>query len=170
MKYVICAALLAACCLAPVSAATLTYYSGTQTVSVTLNSAAKVSVPANLTMSAAGTTFQNITGTQVVNYKARTTPAGHAWLSLKGISAYFNSVSVTYTCSGPTLGAACSGTQTVSTSSTTPVVQVGASACVGTGCSSSDPATITLSFTLVNSPVYPTGSYSGSIQYTWALL
>ena len=162
-------ALMVICTLATASATTLTAYSGTQTVSVTLSTAAKVSVPSTVPLSTTGTTFNNFTGSQLVSYKARTTPSGHAWLSVKGTSSYLGTVSLVYTCGSATLGTACSGSQTVSTSSTTTVVQVGSSACVGTGCSSADPATITLSFTLANSPTYTTGSNSGTMQYTWAL-
>jgi hypothetical protein len=47
---------------------------------------------------------------------------------------------------------------------------VGASACTGGGgsCSSSDPATVQLSFTLANSPSYKTGGYTCSLVFTFS--
>ena len=146
--------------------------SASETLSITLSSAAKVSVPATVTLSSSGT-FQNFTGSELVNFKARTTSSGSATVTVKG-SSEFSPVTgpaiangdLTYTCGSATLGTACSGTQTASTASSTSVVSVGASKCVGTGCAATSPATITLSFTLTNSPAFKTGSYSAQLLYT----
>lgn len=156
------------------SAATLTTTaSGTQTISLTLSSAAKVSVPATLTLTKVGSTFQNFTGSQLLNYKARTRPSGSATLTIKGSSEFspatgplMSNGDLTFTCGSASLGTACSGTKTASTSIAVTVVSVPASACVGTGCASADPATITLSFILTNSPQFKTGAYSAQLQYT----
>jgi hypothetical protein len=75
---------------------------------------------------------------------------------------------LTYLCGGANLGTACSGTQTASTTTQTPVLSVPASACTGGGgaCSSQNPNSVSLTFTLIDSPVYSTGTYSANITFT----
>jgi hypothetical protein len=64
------------------------------------------------------------------------------------------------------LGTACSGTQTLSTTSTTPVVTFPASACTGAGCPGTSPQSVQVHFTLVNSTQYKTGTYSAGLTFT----
>ena len=154
-------------------------YAPTQTitegVSLTLASAGKVSVPASMTLTASGTIFNNFTGSLTVNFKARTTQVGSAALATNASSDFtptggpsVASGNVTYTCGSATLGTACSGTLTLSTSSQTSVVSVGTSQCVGAGCAASNPASEQLSFVLANSPQYKTGSYSSTLLFTFS--
>ena len=147
----------------------------TEGVSLTLASAAKLSSPTTLTLTVSGTTFTNFTGSLLVNYKARTTQVGSATLSLKASSDFsptggpsVASGNVTYTCASAGLGTACSGTQTMSTTSQTPVVSISTNACVGTGCPSANPASITLQFALTDNPQYKTGSYSAPVLFTFS--
>jgi hypothetical protein len=146
-----------------------------QTVTITLNSAGVVSVPSTLNMTEAGTIFNNFTGSLSLNYRARTTQGGSATLAVEASSDFspaggpsVASGGLTYTCGAASLGTACSGTQTVSTSSQTPVLSVGSNACVGSGCASADPATQILSFVLSNTPAYKTGSYSAQLLFTFS--
>jgi hypothetical protein len=74
--------------------------------------------------------------------------------------------SMTYSCSAPSVGAACSGTQTLSTTSTTPVVTFPASACTGAGCPGTSPQSVQVLFTLANSTQYKTGTYSAGLTFT----
>lgn len=149
----------------------------TQNMSLTLNSAAKVSTPGSMTLTTSGATFQNYTGTLSINFRARTTQSGSATLTslasvdfAPGTGPLAASGNLTYTCGAPSLGTGCSGTQTVSTSSQGAVVSVGASACVGTGCASANPATEQVSFALVNLPAYKTGTYTATILLTASAL
>ena len=106
----------------------------------------------------------------------RTTPTGTGGTITLKVASDFSpgggpsaaSNALTYVCSGATLGTACSGTQTASTTSSTPVLTVPVSACTGGGgsCSSQSPNSVNLNFTLVDSPVYPTGTYSANITFT----
>jgi hypothetical protein len=153
-------------------AATMTI---TESVSLTLASAAKLSSPATSTLTVSGSTFNNFTGSLTVNYKARTTQVGSATLTLKASSDFspsggpsVASANVTYTCGSAGLGNACSGTQTMSTSSQTAVVSISSRACVGTGCSGPNPSTVQLQFVLANNPQYHTGSYSAPVLFTFS--
>jgi hypothetical protein len=74
---------------------------------------------------------------------------------------------LTYVCGAAGLGTACSST-TASTSTATAVVTVPSSACTGGGspCSSTDPNTIGVTFTLADRPVVKTGTYTANVQFT----
>ncbi|MGI9074173.1 MAG: hypothetical protein ACR2JB_23315 [Bryobacteraceae bacterium] len=148
----------------------------TQTLSAQINAISKLSVPASLTVANAGTTFVAYAGNLAVSYRARTTAStGSGSLTLKATADFspaggpsIASGQLTYTCSSATLGTACSGTQTASTTSQTNVVTLGASACTGGGgsCSSVDPNTVQTSFTLTNTTALKTGSYSVTLTFT----
>jgi hypothetical protein len=167
------AAVLLAVIPALLSAATST---ATQTLSAQINAISKLSVPASLTVTHAGTTFVAYTGNLTVSYRARTTAStGSGSLTVKATADFsptggpsIASGQLTYTCSSVTLGSACSGTQTASTTSQTNIVTVGASACAGGGgsCSSVNPNTVQTSFALVNNPTIKTGSYSATLTFT----
>jgi hypothetical protein len=109
-----------------------------------------------------------------VSYRARTTPVGGGSITLNvssdlspsgGPSAATGALA--YTCSGATLGTACSGSQTASTTVQTPVLTLPASACTGGGgaCSSQNPNSVNLSFTLTDNPVYAAGAYSAKVTF-----
>jgi len=151
---------------------------GTQTLSANLGANAKLSVvQPSVSLLNAGTTFANFTGAVTVQYKVRTTPSGSSTLVVNAASDFSpaNGPStansdLTYTCSGATLGSACSGSQTVLTSSTTNVVTVGAGACSGSGCAGPNPNSVSISLTLVDSPTFKTGSYSTSLTFSISAL
>jgi hypothetical protein len=154
----------------------------TQTLSAAIVPLGSVATLASiLTLSKANGTAAAFTGTLTLTYRARTTqgtgqgtitvkattdftPAGGPSIA-KPISA---ADKFTYTCSGTTLGAACSGTQTVSTTAATTVVSIGASACTGGGapCSNADPNSTNVNFILTDDPQYKTGSYSATLTWT----
>jgi hypothetical protein len=147
-----------------------------QTLSAQINAISKVSVPASLTVTRAGTTFVAYAGNLIVSYRARTTAlTGSGSLTVKATADFsptggpsIVSGQLTYTCTSATLGSACSGTQTASTASGTNLVTLGASACTGGGgsCSSVDPNTVQTSFALVNNPALKTGLYSATLTFT----
>ena len=125
--------------------------------------------------------FNTFTGTMILSYRARTSKwSGHGAITVKATTDFTPtggpSISrppsagdtFTYTCGGATLGASCSGTQTVSTTAATNVVTLGASACTGGGapCSSANPNTANVTFTLTDDPKYKTGSYSTTLTWT----
>jgi len=138
-----------------------------------------VSTPLPLTKTSA--TFNAFTGAMTLSYRARSSQStGQATITVKATADFAptggpsiaNPPSAgdtfTYTCSGATLGIACSGMQTVSTTSATNVVSIGASACTGGGapCSAANPNTVNVSFTLTDDPKYKTGSYSATLTWT----
>jgi hypothetical protein len=148
----------------------------TQTLSATIDAIGKLSVPASLNVTTAGTTFVAYSGALSVSYRARTTAAtGSGSLTMQATADFspaggpsISSGQLTYTCSAASLGAACSGTQTASTSSQTSVVTMGASLCTGGGgsCSAVNPNTVQSAFTLSNNPAFKTGTYSATLTFT----
>ena len=143
-----------------------------QTLDATLQPIAKVSVPSSLSLTTIAGEFAAFTGSLTVSYRARTTASGGGTITIEVSSDFSPSggpsaaaAGLTYTCSGASLGTACTGTQTASTTAQTPVVTLPTSACTGGGgaCSSSDPATVSVNFSLANSPTYSTGSYSAQV-------
>lgn len=148
---------------------------GSQTLTATISPVGSIAAPASAILAASATTFQPFTGNVTLNYKARTTPSGGGTITLSVSSDFSPSGgpsasagALAYTCSGATLGSACSGSQTASTTTQTPVLTLPASACTGGGgaCSSASPNAVNLSFTLADSPAYATGSYSAKITFT----
>jgi hypothetical protein len=155
---------------------------GTQTLNLTLGAAGSLyGFPNSVTLTKTGTVFNSYIGTLQIQYKARTSSGGSGTITVKA-TADFPCASqgpciatpptagdaLTYTCTGATLGTNCSGTQTVSTSASTNVVTIPASACTGGGspCSTANPNTVTLNFALTNDPKYRTGSYSATLTFT----
>jgi hypothetical protein len=148
----------------------------TQTLSAQINAIGKLSVPASLALTTAGTTFVAYSGNLSVSYRARTTAGtGSGSLTLRATADFspaggpsIATGQFTYTCSAATLGAACSGTQTASTASQTSVVTMGAGHCTGGGgsCSVANPNTVQSTFTLSNNPAYKTGTYSATLTFT----
>ena len=156
----------------PASGATGT---GAQSLTATINPLGSLTAPASASLTTIGTTFHPFTGSLTVTYKGRTTPTGGGSLTLS-VSSDFSpsggpsaaSGALSYTCSGATLGTACSGSQTASTTVQTPVLTLPASACTGGGgaCSSQNPNSVNLSFSLTDSPAYATGTYSAMVTFT----
>jgi hypothetical protein len=148
----------------------------TRTLSATVSPVGALNIPATATLSKGSNSFQPFAATVPVNYQVRTTPAGSGGSITLKVASDFSptggpaaaSGDLTYVCSGANLGTACSGTQTASTATSTPVLTVPASACTGGGgsCSSQNPNSMSLTFTLIDSPVYPTGTYSANITFT----
>jgi hypothetical protein len=127
------------------------------------------------------TSFNTFAGTMTLSYRARTSQGtGQGSITVKATTDFAPSGgpsiakppsagdTFTYTCSGATLGASCSGAQTVSTTAATNVVTLGASACTGGGapCSTANPNTAYVTFTLTDDPKYKTGSYSATLTWT----
>ncbi len=127
------------------------------------------------------TNFNSFTGNVMLRYRARTSQGtGQGAITVQATADFTPaggpSISVppsagdtfTYTCRGATLGASCSGTQTVSTTAATNVVTLGASACTGGGapCSTANPNMANVTFTLSDDPKYKTGSYSATLTWT----
>lgn len=149
----------------------------TQTVNAQINALASiVSVPGTVTLSSGGLNFQNYTGSLSVTYRARTTTSGNGNLTVQGSTDFsptsgprISAGALTYTCSGSTLGTACSGTQTMSMTSATNVVTLPSSACTGAApcpLNTPNPNQVVMGLSLTNDPAYPTGSYSASITFT----
>src|SRR5713226_178531 len=97
---------------------------GSQTLSANIGANAKLSVvQSTVTLVHTGATFANFTGSVTVQYKVRTTPSGSGTLVVQAASdfspangPFVANSDLTYTCSGATLGGACSGSQTLHTS------------------------------------------------------
>ena len=106
-----------------------------QTLYATISPIAKLSVPASVNMAAGATRFSPFLGTLPVNYRARSTPTGTGTVTVRVTSDFTPSGgpstsagALTYSCGAATLGTACSGTQTASTTVSTPVLTLPASA------------------------------------------
>lgn len=154
----------------------------TQTLQATIVPLGALFMPSSqMVMRKPSRNFNIFTGAVALAYRVRTTQGtGQGVITVQATSDFSpvggpsiaNPPSVedafTYTCSGATLGVACSGTQTVSTTAATTVVSLGPSECTGgkTPCSSSDPNTATISFSLADDPKYQTGSYSATLTWT----
>ncbi len=149
--------------------------SGSQTLSAAIKPVGTITVPGTAALTTGVTTFQPYTGTVALSYSARTTATGGGSITLTVTNDFsptggpsVASGVLQYTCAGATLGTACSGTQTASTSAQTPVVTLPASACTGGGgaCSSQSPNSVNLTFTLTDDPAYATGSYAAKVTLT----
>ena len=139
-------------------------------LSATLNPAGKLSVPASVTLVHAGTIFNAFTGAVTLSYRARTVNGGSITLKVTSdFAAGGPSVvagNLQYTCRGATMGAACAGSITASTSAATAALTLPAASCTGATCGNTDPNTMTIGFTLADSPASKTGSYSANVQFT----
>jgi len=147
----------------------------TQQITVQLSPNAKLAVPSNLTLVAAGQTFLPFMGALPVTYRARSTPAGGGAITLQVSSDFApgggpsaSAGVLTYTCSGATLGMGCSGLQTARVGAQTPVVAFPPASCTGGGgaCSAPDPNSVQINLVLENNPEYSTGAYSAQLTLT----
>ena len=146
----------------------------TQTLSIVLSPAASITTPASVSLSSSGTTFGSFISPSVSiqSYIRNSQVSGGGSITVK--AAEFTpttgpkiaSGNVTYVCSAASVGTACSGTQTLSTTATTPVVTFGPASCTGTGCTGTSPQSVRLLFTLANSSQYKTGTYSATLTFT----
>jgi len=142
----------------------------TESLSAVFNPAGKLSVPGSVSLIKSAGFFNSYNGSVVVSYRARTVNGATVTLIVTSdFPAGGPSVAagdLTYTCAGATLGTACSGTVTARTTAATSVLTVPANSCTGTTCGNADPNSLTLSFTLPDSPASQTGSYSANVQFT----
>ena len=148
---------------------------GSQTLRIMIAPNAKMTVvQSSIILTSPGQLFGNFTGTATLNYKIRTTiNTGSSNLSVSATGEFSPSTgpkisdqNLTYTCSPPTLGTSCSGSQTVSTAFQTGVLAVGSGACTGAGCAGADPNSVVLNFSLSNDPGFKTGNYSTGLIFT----
>jgi len=149
----------------------------TQTVNAQINAMGSiVTVPGTVTLTTGGLNFQNYTGSLSVSYRARTTSSGGGNLTVQGTTEFsptggpqISAGALTYTCSGATLGSACSGQQTMSMAAATNVTIIPSSACTGSApcpLNTPDPNQVVLGLSLTNDPAYSTGTYSAAILFT----
>jgi hypothetical protein len=150
----------------------------TQTISANVSPYGKLSLPASVNLQAANTRFAGaLSGNLTVSYWARTSESGGGSVTVQASSGFSPAGGpsigdVTYLCSGATLGAPCSGTQTLATSTQTPAVSLPSGACTGGGstCSIQDPNSVLLTFSAPDKPQYKTGTYSAQITFTISTL
>jgi hypothetical protein len=146
----------------------------TQGITAQLAPAAKLAVPATLSLVNSGATFQPFSGTLAVTYRVRTSPAGGGSITLQATSDFapaggpsVAAGSLTYACSNATLGTPCGGRQIAGASSQSPVLNVPPGACTGGGaaCSATDPNSIQVTFSLDNDSGIGTGNYAAQIMF-----
>jgi hypothetical protein len=148
---------------------------GSQDLRVTLGPACAMTTPGMASLTHGQTAFQPFQATVPLNYEVRTTPAGSGKITLQ-VSANFTPAGgpsvadgvLTYTCGAASLGTGCSGAQTASMAMQTPVLTLPGSACTGGGgvCSSQDPNSVNVTFTLIDDPGYATGVYAANVTFT----
>ena len=147
---------------------------GTQTLNPRPGPIGKLQVVTpTVTLTHTGTTFSSFTGSEILNFKIRTTiSTGSGSITVRGTADFTGSGpkiasgDFTYTCSGATFGTVCSGAQILTTGSQSNVLTVGAGVCVGTGCAGTDPSVVTTNFIVADSPVFKTGAFSATLTYT----
>lgn len=148
---------------------------GSTTVSVTVGPEAAIQVDTTTTsLSTTGTVFNDFTGATNFTYKIRTgASSGTGTITLQ-VTADFSPAggpsvaspptagdTLAYTCTVSSPGTGCSGSQTSSTTASTPVVTFGANARSAKAGNSGS-----VSWTLTNDPRYQTGSYSATVTLT----
>lgn len=148
----------------------------TQTLNVQIQPTAKLSVPASMSLTSVGTVFNSYNGSLTISFRVRSSSSGSGGsVTVSGTANFspaggpsISSGTLNYTCTAPTLGTACSGTNTISLTSSTNVLAIPPSSCTGGGspCSTADPNTVNLILALPNDPAYRTGSYSASLTFT----
>lgn len=147
----------------------------TQMLNVVLSPAVSITTPSSVSLTPAGTTFGSfVTSPLVVQFKIRNT-ASTGTGSITVQATEFSPLTgpriangnLTYNCGAASIGTSCSGTQTLSTTSTTAVVtSIPGSTCTGSGCPGTSPQSVQLSFKLANNPQYKTGTYSATLTFT----
>jgi hypothetical protein len=149
----------------------------TQNMAASISPHGKISVPATIQIQALSTRFDSLGGGVTVSYWARTSEGGGGSLTLQAGSEFSPAggpmvQDVTYSCTGGTLGTACSGSQTLAIAAQTPLLSLPAGACTGGGgsCSTQEPNTVQATFSVPNKPQYRTGTYSAPITFTISTL
>jgi hypothetical protein len=150
--------------------------SGTTSLSVAIPPEAALQInTSTTTLSSAGATFNlNFTGTTNFTFKIRTTKTGGTGTINLKVTSDFSPAggpsvltpptagdALAYTCSLTGLGTACSGSQTASTTSSTPVGAFGANAMTP---SAGDSGSV--SWTLTDDPQYSTGTYTATVTFS----
>jgi hypothetical protein len=148
---------------------------GTTTVSVSVAAEAALSaITSTSTLSSTGTNFSTYTGTTSLTYFIRTSPTSGSGSIVLKVTADFAPTggpsvgtpptagdALKYTCTVSSPGTACTGSQTSSTSATTPVATFGADAhSTFAGNSAS------VSWSLTNDPQYKVGTYTATVTFT----
>ena len=147
---------------------------GTTTVSVTIAAEASLQVDTATTTLTSSGIFANYTGSTALTYKIRTSAStGSGNITLR-VTTDFSPAggpsvltppnggdTLAYTCTVAAPGTACTGSQTSSTTASTPLATFGAAANSATAGNSSSVA-----WTLVNDPAYKTGAYSATVTFT----
>jgi hypothetical protein len=157
---------------------------GTQTLNLNAEAAGLLyGFPGSLTLSKSGSLFNSYTGSLTIQYRVRTTASvGTGSITAKA-STDFTCASkgpciatppstgdaLSYTCTGATIGSNCSGTLDISTTAATNIVTaIPAASCTGGGspCSTANPNTVVVNFSLTDDAKYQTGSYSATLILT----
>ncbi len=148
---------------------------GTTSVSVTIGPEAAIQIDTPTSTLTDGTGFAtNFTGSTNYTYKVRTTKStGSGAITLK-VTTDFSPAggpsvltpptagdTRAYTCTLTSPGTGCSGSQTASTTASTPVGTFGADAKSAVGGN-----TGSVAWTLTNDPQYSTGTYAATVTFT----
>jgi hypothetical protein len=147
------------------------------TNNVTVNVAAEAALTiggAATSLTSSGTNFSDYTGSTPFTYFVRTGASGGSGnINLKVTSDFSPNGgpsiatpptagdTLTYSCTVSSPATACSGSQTSSTSATTPVASFGANAHSAKAGNSAS-----VSWILSNDPLYQTGSYQATVTFT----
>ena len=168
MKTISAWLLLAALTLAPAALA-----APTTAVSVTIGAEANITVGAATSLTQTGNNFSNFTGTTSFNYQIRTTQSTGSGSVVLQVTSDFSPAGgpsvATPPTAGDTLSYTCTGTghvtgtQTASTTATSPVLSFGADA-HSVAAAPGDAGSV--SWTLVNDPKYKTGTYTATVTFT----
>jgi len=150
---------------------------GNTTLNLTVGPEAAIVVGSTGAFTAGGSgSFANYATSTSFTYYIRTSSGGSGSILLQVTSDFAptggpsvktpptSGDALTYTCSVQTPGTACTGTQTASTTSTTPVATFGAGV---TSAKGGNP-TNSVSWALTNDPVYAQGSYAATVTFTIA--
>jgi hypothetical protein len=150
--------------------------SGTTTLSVAVGPEAAIRInTSNSTLATTGNAFtSNFTGSTSFTYKIRTSKSGGTGTIGVQVTTDFSPGSgpsvanpptagdaLSYSCTLTAPATACTGQQTASTTSTTPVATFGADAHSGNNGNNGS-----LSWSLTNDPKYGTGTYTATVTFT----
>ena len=145
-----------------------------QSLNALIYPVAKLSAPVTVTMTSGANRFDAFQAVVPIGFRARTSIAGGGTITLQ-ITSDFSPAggpsaaagALQYSCSGASLGTPCSGIQTATPNSQTPVLALPAAACTGGGgaCSAGDSNSLNLNFTLADDASYATGSYSAQLTF-----
>jgi len=144
-----------------------------QTLSASVSPNGKLSLPASVTLRSSDTLFGGLAGALTLSYWAQTSSSGGGSITVQANTDFSPAggpavSAVTINCSGATLGAGCSGGNTLATATQTSLVSLPGGVCTGgsSPCSTQEPNTVLLTFSLPSKPSYKTGSYSVQITFT----